>query len=405
MIAAICRAGTICLFAFSLVACGGSSDSTTPSTASPTIAPTAVATQTPTAVTATPASVGAVLTIDFANIPNYAPTLPAHYDATVRALDNVSAASPVTDRLATLGRVLFYDRTLSVNNAVACASCHQQASGFDDPKRFSTGFSGNAFTTAHAMRLGNVRYYRPGTMFWNKRAASIEAQASQPIINPIEMGFDAPAGGIDALLTRLRATAYYPDLFIFAFGDPLISENRVQLALAAFERAIISTGSRWDTAYAQVFNATAANRNIDVDLPGFSTVENRGRHLFMGQRQAGGLECAECHLPPTFALDGNSGSNGLDAGETVRFKAPALKNVGLGSAFMHDGRFSTLEAVIDHYDHDVQAGPALDNRLLAGNTPRVLNLSAADKAALTAFLRTLNDTNLVSDPRFSNPFR
>jgi hypothetical protein len=108
--------------------------------------------------------------------------------------------------------VLFYDKALSLNRTVACASCHQQTQGFGDTQRFSRGFAGG-LTTAHAMRLGNVRYYAPGSMFWDKRAATLEAQATQPIQHPVEMGFDAANGGLGALLARLQALPYYPELF------------------------------------------------------------------------------------------------------------------------------------------------------------------------------------------------
>lgn len=386
--------------ALALSACGGGSSTTVSPAQTATAAPTTTTTDTFTALRA-------ATTIDPAALANYAtPTLPAYYDATVAQQDNIPANNQTNDRLATLGRVLFYDKQLSVNRTIACASCHQQGTGFDDSKRFSTGFSGSAFTSAHAMRLGNIRYWRPGSMFWDRRAASVELQVSHPITNAIEMGFDASNGGIAALIARLQAIGYYQELFTFAFGDSTITEDRLQRALANFERAMISSASRWDTAYAQVFSAAAPNRGLDTPLPGFSAVEERGHQLFMTPPANGGAGCAACHVPPTFALAANSQSNGLDAGETRIFKSPSLKNIGLSKFFMHDGRFSTLAEVIEFYDNGVQAGPALDNRLTGANgTPRRLNLSPADKAALEAFLLTLTDTNLTSDPRFSNPFR
>ena len=367
----------------------------------------ATATTPTTAALTTPAGVADFTTLDFNAVANYAnPALPAYYDATVAALDNTPANNSINDRVATLGRVLFYDKRLSVNDGIACASCHQQASGFDDPRRFSTGFSGAAFTTAHAMRLGNVRYYQPGSMFWNKRAATLELQASQPIINDIEMGFVPAIGGVTALITKMQSSTYYPDLFTFAFGDAAITETRIQQALAQFQRAMISSNSRWDTAYAQVFSPALPNRALGVPLPGFSAQEDRGRQLFVAPVAAGGAGCAACHVPPTFALTANSQSNGLDAGETVIFKSPSLKNVGLSRAFMHDGRFASLDAVVEHYNSGVQAGPALDNRLRApGGAPQRLNLPAADKAALVAFMQTLTDTVLTADPKFSDPFK
>jgi cytochrome c peroxidase len=379
-----------------LSACGGGTDSAAPTTS-------------PASAAGLSEGAYAYLNLNLKALANFAkPSLPAHYDSDVQALDNTPANNGASDAVATLGQVLFFDKRLSINNTVACASCHQAANGFGDKTRFSLGFSGSAFTSAHAMRLGNARYYSPGAMFWDKRAASLEVQASQPIIHAVEMGWDANAGGIAALLTKMRASAYYPELFQLAFGDAAMSEDRVQKALAQFERSMVSTHSKWDTAYAAVYSASAPNKNIGVSLlnQGLTASEERGRTLFIAPPQNGGLGCVGCHTAPTFALNANSRSNGLDAGETRIFKSPSLKNVALDSAFMHDGRFASLEAVIEHYNSGVQNGPALDNRLKdsAGN-PRRLNLSASDKTALADFLKTLNDTVLTTDVKFSSPFK
>lgn len=384
-----------------LSACGGGGDASPAATAAAAAPAPATAAAAPTTPSLS-AAAAAFLNLDIANLANYTPQFPAHYDAQVAATDNAPPSNPSSNAVATLGRVLFHDKRLSVNNTVACASCHQQALGFSDSRRFSAGFSGNAFTTAHSMRLGNVRYWDPGTMFWDRRAATLEAQATQPIQHPVEMGFDAANGGLPALFARMRSLPYYPELFTLAFGDATIDEGRVQRALAQFQRAMVSANSRWDTGFAQVFNPNQPNRGLNNDLPNFTAQENRGRQLFMGN----GTNCSACHVPPTFALAANSRSNGLDAGETTLFKSPSLKNVALSSNFMHDGRFSSLEQVVEHYNSGVQDGPALDNRLRGpGGQPRRLNLSDADKAALAAFLRTLNDPVLVADPRFADPFR
>ena len=415
----------------SLAGCGGGGDSpTAPSTTiaaapapepaaapapvaatpapapAPTAAPAPAPTPAPTPAPAPVLNVATVLTLDLNALSNYTPILPVYYDNTVAAIDNTPANVQASNATATLGRVLFYDRRLSVNDTIACASCHQQSLGFGDSRRFSLGFAGNAFTTAHATRIGNVKYWEPGTMFWDRRAATLEAQATQPIQHPVEMGFDAAAGGLPALFAKLQVLPYYNQLFTLAFGDTTITEARVQTALAQFQRAMVSTNSRWDAGYAQVFNPQANDRGLNTAVPGLSTVENRGRQLFMAGPGQGGANCAACHVPPTFALAANSRSNGLDAGETILFKSPALKSVALSGAFMHDGRFSTLEQVITHYDTGVQDGPALDNRLRGpNNQPRRLNLSADDRAALAAFLRTLTDESLTRDARFSSPFR
>jgi cytochrome c peroxidase len=149
-----------------------------------------------------------------------------------------------------------------------------------------------------------------------------------------------------------------------------------------------------------------ADKGLSLPLAGFTAAEERGRVLFMLPPPQGGLGCAGCHQPPSFALAPGSLSNGLDAGEVVVFKSPSLKSVGRAGAFMHDGRFSSLAQVVEHYNSGVQPGPALDNRLIAGNgQPRRLNLSDADKAALVAFLLTLDDPTLATDPRFADPFK
>ena len=354
----------------------------------------------------TPAGVARATTIDFARVANYArPRLPAYFDATVAALDNSPPSNAIDDRIATLGRVLFYDLRLSTNDKASCAACHQQAFGFTDPMRFSNGISNAATTDAHAMRLGNLRYWRPGTSFWDRRAASVEAQASHPFHSLVEMGWGGAAGGFDALTRKMAATAYYPDLFAWAFGDRAITEPRIQQALAQFVRAMVAHSSRWDEGYARVFSPTAPDRALGVELPNFTAAENRGRHLFMTGVGAGGAGCSSCHLPPTFALAADAQSNGLDAGETRLFKAPSLRDVGLTGPYMHDGRFATLADVVDHYDRGVQDGPALDPRLRENGRPRRLGLSAADRAALVAFLLTLNDRALTTDPRFGDPFR
>jgi len=354
----------------------------------------------------TPAGVAAATRIDFAHVANYAaPPLPAYFDETVAALDNSPASNPVNDRVATLGRVLFHDLRLSTNNRASCAACHQQRFAFTDPMRFSNGISTAGTTDFHAMRLGNLRYWQPGTMFWDRRVINAEVQASHPLHSLVEMGWGGSAGGFDALIRKMSATAYYPDLFGWAFGSATISEPRMQQALAQFVRSMVSHSSRWDTGYAQVFTPTVPNRALDVDLPNFTPEENRGRHLFMTDVRRNGAGCASCHMPPTFTLDANARSNGLDAGETRLFKAPTLRSVGLTGPYMHDGRFATLAEVVDFYTSGVRDGPALDPRLRQGREPRRLPLGAADRAALVAFLKTLDDPVLTTDPRFGDPFR
>ncbi len=380
-----------------LAGCGGGGGESTPpvSTAS-------IASGTPGGLSAASA---AYLALDLTHLANYAnPALPAYYDAQVQASDNTPPTNPVTDAGATLGRVIFNDKRLSTTGTISCASCHQQSIGFTDAAQFSTGVLGTPFAIAHAMRLGNVRYYRPATMFWDKSAASVEAQAIVPIQNTPEMGWDAAHGGLTALTAKMATLPYYPELFAFVYGDPAITVTGLQDAVAQFERSMITVNSRWDQGYAQVYAAGAPGKNLDVDLPNFTVQENRGRHLFMAAPQAGGVGCAACHQPPTFALAANSLDNGLDPNETTIFKAPSLKNDGRGP-YMHDGRFATLAQVVSFYNSGIQAGPNLDPRLERNGVPVQLNLSAADQAAIVAFLATLDDPGFFADSRFTSPFK
>jgi cytochrome c peroxidase len=391
------RAVVLCSAYVTLSACSGGGGAVTPAASTTAQAPAAGATLS--------AASAAYLDLDLSNLANYAnPSLPAYYDAQVAATDNTPAGNPVTNAGATLGRVIFNDPRLSTTGTIACASCHQQAIGFTDSAQYSTGVLGTPFTIAHAMRLGNVRYYQPGTMFWDKSAASIEAQAIVPIQNTPEMGWDAAHGGLTALVAKMSTLPYYPELFNFVYGSTTVTVTGLQDAVAQFERSMITTGSLWDQGYAQVYSPTAPGKNLDVDLPNFTAQQNRGRHLFMAAPPQGGVGCASCHVPPTFALAANALDDGLDANETTIFKAPSLKNDANGP-YMHDGRFSTLAQVVSFYNSGIQPGPNLDPRLQHNGVPIQLNLSASDQAALVAFLSTLNDPAFMTDPRFTSPFK
>ncbi len=374
-----------------LVACGGSG-----STSSPTAS----------AAVTTP-GVAEYTTLDLAALPSYSqPTFPIHYDPQVLGTDNQLATNVVTDKGATLGRVLFFDKRLSVSDTVSCASCHQQALGFGDSATFSAGFEAGLVTGAHSMRLHNARFYTPGSMFWDKRAATLEAQTTQPIQSSVEMGFDPAHGGLTALFTKMQALPYYPELFKAVYGDSAITEPRIQNALAQYVRSMISTHSRWDDGAAVTYDPALPGKGAGAPKANFTASENRGQQLFFTGKPQGGAGCIACHTAPTFALAGNSLSNGLAAGETRTFKSPSLKGVSDTGPYMHDGSKATLLDVVDHYDHGIQDGPALDPRLKGPDgQPQRLNLSPADKQALVDFLRTLQDPVLATDPRFTNPFK
>ena len=321
--------------------------------------------------------------------------LPAHYanPGPVTAADNTPANNVVTDAGATLGRVLFYDTRLSANDKVACASCHLQSLGFSDTARFSHGFQGGV-TGRHAMSLGNARYYTRGKFFWDERAATLEDQALQPIQNSVEMGMT-----LANLTTKLKLVSYYPALFQAAFGSTDITSDRVGRALAQFVRSMSTYQSKYDVAVA------AGN------FSSFTAQEQLGMQLFMNV--PGGVPtvgCDRCHGTAANISD-NVHNNGLDevASDTGagrgRFKAPSLRNIGLRTSFMHNGRFTTLRQVVDFYNANVNAGADLDNRLKnPDGSPRRLGLSSAQLDAMVAFLNTLTDQTFIADPKFSSPF-
>lgn len=338
------------------------------------------------------------VTVDYESI---IANLPAHFTGGNGGVpanaDNTPVDNPVTNAGATLGRVLFYDKRLSANNTIACASCHEQALGFTDDEILSKGFEGGN-TGRHSMALANARFYAPAAFFWDERAATLEEQTLMPIQDSVEMGMT-----LEELVPKLQATGYYPALFQAAYGDETVTSDRISKALAQFVRAIVSTNSKYDQAF---YNGTPGN----PDFAGtFTAQEDRGRQVFGGGQ--GGVGCNRCHTSNAHFSD-QARNNGLDLTNAAdegagngRFKAPSLRNIALRGRFMHDGRFSTLEEVVEFYDSGVQNNPNLDNRLRAGNgQPRRLNLSNADKAALVAFLETLTDETLLTDDRYSDPF-
>ncbi len=346
------------------------------------------------------------LNLSLTDIPNYETVdYPVHYDPVTIDFNNIPEDNPTTNKGAQLGRVLFYDVKLSINNTLSCASCHQQDVGFSDEARFSSGFQGIS-TVVHSMRLLNTQFFESGEMFWNKRANTLENQITQPIKDHIEMGFTEENGGLDSLIKKLTNVPYYPILFKEAFGSDDITEERMQQSVAQFVRSIVSTNSKFDDGFAQVYDPALPDFGIQNPFPNYSGTENRGKLLFLNRPFPNAPFCAGCHRPPTFALTSVATGNGLNDEQTVVFKAPSLKSVALENNFMHDGRFSTLEEVVEHYNTGVQTGPATDPFLINSNgEPHQLGFSEQDKAELVAFLETLTDETIVDEPKFSDPFK
>lgn len=348
--------------------------------------------------------------------------------------DNTPSHNPVTDHGATLGRVLFYDPGLSSTGKISCGSCHRQKNAFADPRRVSRGIKGKR-GTRNAQGLTNARFHPTGRFFWDERAETLEDQVLMPIEHPKEMN-----NTMDRVVLYLDSNPVYHDLFGKAFGDPFITTERVSLALAQFVRSMVSYRSKFDVGMAQA-------DSIQQDFPNFTDKENEGKSIFLGLADNTRGNCASCHLTRTRGGPGSGGprnrgdgngrldgkfaifmgpqpqNNGLEskldkkdngvgdqtgeAEDMGLFKSPSLRNVELTAPYMHDGRFKTLEQVIDHYSKNVKAHPNLHPRLAGRGDrgPRLMNLTSQQKSALVAFLKTLTDHEFIKDPRFSDPFR
>ncbi|RYZ23088.1 MAG: cytochrome-c peroxidase [Chitinophagaceae bacterium] len=328
--------------------------------------------------------------------------------------------NPVSDVKATLGRVLFYDKNLSIDNSVACASCHKQQFAFGDTAFVSAGVAGGN-TGRHSMRLINARFANEVRFFWNERAATLEQQTTGPIQDHAEMGFSGQNGrpNLAALLVKLQNIAYYKELFQFAYGDQNISEARLQECLAQFVRSIQSFDSKYDAG-----RATAPNDG--APFANFTAQENQGKTLYLqppqfgagGQRTGGGLGCGGCHGAPEFDIDPQSRNNGIIAtiGSNVidvnNTRSPSLRDLmradgTLNGPMMHTANFRTIQQVLGHYGN-ITVAPGntnLDPRLRPGGSGQQLNLTAAEVNAVTAFLRTLSGTNVYTDTKWSDPFR
>jgi len=351
--------------------------------------------------------------IDLNNLANYAAqTKPAYI-----VKDN-TGNNPITNAKATLGRVLFYDKKLSIDNTISCASCHKQAFAFSDTSIISAGVAGG-LTDRHSMRLVNERFGVEAKFFWDERAASMESQTTQPIADHKEMGFSGQAGraGIAALLAKLQATDYYNELFKFTYGDITVTEPRLQECLGQFIRSIQSFDSKYDA-------GRAAVPNDGVPFPNFTAQENTGKDLFLtppvfdgnSSRIGGGLGCNGCHNAPEFDIDPNTRNNGVialavGAGQDVNVtRAPTLRDLvnnrgELNTRLMHTGGIRDLATAVSHYGGFINDNRNLDQRLKPnGVNVQRLNLQPAEIAAVVAFLKTLAGTNVYTDKKWATPF-
>jgi len=317
---------------------------------------------------------------------------------------------------ATIGRVLFYDKSISADETISCASCHKQELAFADDVSFSEGVHGN-LTSRNSFALGSFRslsaeYYgeqvgRVPGLFWDNRAATVKAQMIETIANPNEMGLE-----MDQVVSAVQSKPYYQNLFAQVYETSRgyeISEDNILECLQEFMRTITSDKSRFDEALSKNPDFLSSNYKAD-----YNDSEYRGKQLF-------NASCNHCH-----ALEGSrrgTANNGLDkiykdkgVGGRLEyvdslqyaglFKIPDLRNIALTAPYMHDGRFNTLKEVINHYSEGIADHENLHKFLIDRfDAPRNFNFSESQKQNLIDFLNTLTDHNLIAEEKWSDPFR
>jgi len=303
--------------------------------------------------------------------------------------------NPQTFEGIALGRKLFYDPILSGDGTQSCSTCHSTEFSFNDSAQFSIGITG-ALGSRHSMPLFNMAWNYGQEFFWDGSANTIEGQVFGPITDPNEMNNT----WVNAIAS-LQGTTTYPTLFYAAFGTSTIDSNLVVKAIAQFERTLISANSKFDR-----FLLGQESLSIN-EINGFAIFDDPDRG-----------DCAHCHGSANNPLwtDNLFHNNGLDAtftdlgralvtgdpNDNAKFKTPSLRNLAYSAPFMHDGRFKTLEEVIDHYSTGVTISATIDP-LMELQANGGSNLTPTEKADLKAFLLALSDSEFINNPDFQAP--
>lgn len=323
---------------------------------------------------------------------------PAHFGESF----NIPEDNPMSEAGIQLGRMLFYEKSLSLDSSFSCASCHQPEKAFTDGRARSRGRDGKDLDR-NAMSLANLLWV--DQFFWDGRSPSLEDQVLGPLLDPREMGITE-----EIAVERLKAQAIYPPLFKAAFGSPQISLYNIQKALAQFERSLISANSRYDQIVRgevqaserelRAINLFMTHPVPDVNLRGGNCGDCHGSHLTtLNTFHNNGLDT-------TITDPGRGGINGLKS-DLGKMRAPSLRNIALTAPYMHDGRFHSLEEVLDHYNEHIQPAPNLDPLIMeATNDPdgTSLMLTQEEKEDIILFLHLLTDSSFVKNPEYQNPF-
>ncbi len=315
---------------------------------------------------------------------------------------DLPADNPLTVQGVQLGRMLFYEKMLSKDGSQACADCHRQLDGFSDTTRFSIGVE-KLPGKRQAMPVFNMAWHT-NEFFWDGRAHLLRDQALKPIQDPLEMNET-----LDNVVAKLSATETYRDQFTRAFGSEEITPEKMALAMEQFMLSIVSYESKYDRYLAGIETLTES--------------EERGRLLFETEYNPffpdqSGADCAHCHGGANFENDLYM-NNGLDTeaeitdigrenvtedpNDRAKFKVPSLRNVAVTPPYMHDGRFQTLEEVVNHYNEGIKESSTTDITLL--NTKDTgLFLTEQDKEDLINFLKTLTDNTFLNNEEYKSPF-
>ncbi len=301
--------------------------------------------------------------------------------------------NPLTVEGVALGKKLFFDKKLSRDNSQSCASCHNPQKAFTENRRFSIGVDGIS-GTRNSMPLFNLGWNFSDRFTWDGKELGLERQALEPVSNPIEMHNDWTN-----VANLLQQDSEYPQLFSQAFGTSEIDSILVTKAIAQFERTLISGNSKFD-------QYLLGNTQL-------TSQELNGFNVFMMESKG---DCFHCHGSESNPLwtDNDFHNNGLDAtltdlglgavtgdsNDNGKFRTPSLRNLEFTAPYMHDGRFSTLDEVIDFYSEGLQISPTIDP-LMKKAPQGGVQLSNQDKADLKAFLLTLSDNDFVNNPDFN----
>lgn len=312
-----------------------------------------------------------------------------------------------------LGRFLFYEERLSGNNTQSCATCHVQSLSFtDNGTQFSTGIDGIQ-GNRNAMALVNLAW--TSGLFWDGRVTNLEAQAHDPVVNPIEMHETWP--NVEA---KLQADPAYVALFDAAFGAGNVDSTHAAMAIAQFVRSMVSGNSKYDRVR-RGEDAFTVEESLGFELfqkeggPVGVPIPLAGGGFVIGQ---GGADCFHCHsIAGDLMTDNQYHNNGLDAvfadpgrmgvtGDPFdegKFKTPTLRNVMVTAPYMHDGRFATIDEVIDHYNEGGVCSSTIDPFMKFCDPDQTLELTVDKRAQLIAFLNTLTDPSFLTDPKFFDP--